>query len=174
MASLLRLICGMCGIAGIAYRERGRSGPEPLVRRMCAALKHRGPDDEGVWVAGGGGLGMRRLSIIDLAGSQQPIFNEDHTKAIVFNGEIYNYQELRRGLVARGHVLRTHGDTETVLHLYEELGVECVTRLRGMFAFAIWDAPADTLLFARHPSPPKPLSPTSPPPALAPPSHLKP
>ncbi len=149
MASLLRLICGMCGIAGIAYRERRRSGPEPLVRRMCAALKHRGPDDEGVWVAGGVGLGMRRLSIIDLAGSQQPIFNEDHTKAIVFNGEIYNYQELRRGLVARGHVLRTHGDTETVLHLYEELGVECVTRLRGMFAFAIWDAAAETLLLAR-------------------------
>src|SRR5258708_13181426 len=157
MASLLRLICGMCGIAGIAYRERGRSGPEPLVRRMCAALKHRGPDDEGVWVAGGVGLGMRRLSIIDLAGSQQPIFNEDHTKAIVFNGEIYNYQELRRGLVARGHVLRTHGDTDTALHLYDELGVECVTRLPALFAFANSDPAAPTLPFARPPLRPTPL-----------------
>ncbi len=122
---------------------------EALVREMCTALEHRGPDEEGLWVQGRVGLGMRRLSIIDLAGSQQPIFNEDRTKAIVFNGEIYNYQKLRRGLVARGHDLRTHGDTETVLHLYEELGPECVTQLRGMFAFAIWDATTETLLLAR-------------------------
>jgi len=139
----------MCGIAGIVYRERQHAEPEALVRRMCTALRHRGPDDEGIWARDGVGLGMRRLSIIDLAGSQQPIFNEDRTKAIVFNGEIYNYQELRRGLVARGHVLRSQGDTETVLHLYEELGPDCVTRLRGMFAFAIWDATAETLLLAR-------------------------
>ena len=139
----------MCGIAGIVYHERQQTEPEALVRRMCTALRHRGPDDEGIWACDGVGLGMRRLSIIDLAGSQQPIFSEDRTKAIVFNGEIYNYQELRRGLVARGHVLRTQGDTETVLHLYEELGSACVTRLRGMFAFAIWDATTETLLLAR-------------------------
>jgi asparagine synthase (glutamine-hydrolysing) len=139
----------MCGIAGIVYGERQHAAPEDLVRRMCSALQHRGPDDEGIWTREGVGLGMRRLSIIDLAGSQQPIFNEDRTKAIIFNGEIYNYRELRRGLVARGHVLRTHGDTETVLHLYEELGPDCVTQLRGMFAFAIWDATAEALLLAR-------------------------
>jgi asparagine synthase (glutamine-hydrolysing) len=116
---------------------------------MCAALRHRGPDDEGLYVQGAVGLGMRRLSIIDLSGGRQPIFNEDRSKVIVFNGEIYNYQELRRGLEARGHTVRSHGDTETVLHLYEELGADCVTPLRGMFAFAIWDASAETLLLAR-------------------------
>ena len=92
---------------------------------------------------------MRRLSIIDLAGGRQPIFNEDRSKVIVFNGEIYNYRELRRGLVARGHRFTTQGDTETILHLYEEEGPECVQRLRGMFAFAIWDASAQRLFLAR-------------------------
>jgi len=92
---------------------------------------------------------MRRLSIIDLSGSRQPIFNEDGSKAIVFNGEIYNYQELRADLIAHGHTLRTSGDTETVLHLYEDRGAQCVTPLRGMFAFAIWDASSETLLLAR-------------------------
>jgi asparagine synthase (glutamine-hydrolysing) len=139
----------MCGIAGIVYHERERPVSESLVRRMCAALRHRGPDDEGLYVHGAVGLGMRRLSIIDLSGGRQPIFNEDDSKVIVFNGEIYNYQELRRGLVARGHGVRSQGDTETVLHLYEELGASCVTPLRGMFAFAIWDATAETLLLAR-------------------------
>src|SRR6266567_5382651 len=139
----------MCGIAGIVYRDRERPVAESLVRGMCSALQHRGPDDEGLYVHGAVGLGMRRLSIIDLSGGRQPIFNEDGTKAIVFNGEIYNYQDLRRGLIARGHVLQSHGDTETVLHLYEELGADCVTHLRGMFAFAIWDATAETLLLAR-------------------------
>jgi asparagine synthase (glutamine-hydrolysing) len=139
----------MCGIAGIVYRDRDRPVPEALVRRMCDALRHRGPDDEGLHVRGAVGLGMRRLSIIDLSGSRQPIFNEDGSKAIVFNGEIYNYQELRRGLAARGHTLRTEGDTETVLHLYEERGADCVTPLRGMFAFAVWDASTETLLLAR-------------------------
>jgi asparagine synthase (glutamine-hydrolysing) len=139
----------VCGIAGVVYRERERPVSEALIRGMCTALRHRGPDDEGLYVHGAAGLGMRRLSIIDLSGSQQPIFNEDGSKVIVFNGEIYNYQELRRGLVARGHRVCSHGDTETVLHLYEELGADCVTPLRGMFAFAIWDASAETLLLAR-------------------------
>jgi len=139
----------MCGIAGIVYRNRERPVAESLVRQMCAALRHRGPDDEGLYVQGAVGLGMRRLSIIDLSGGQQPIFNEDGSKVIVFNGEIYNYQELRRGLVARGHTVRSSGDTETVLHLYEERGADCVTPLRGMFACAIWDASRETLLLAR-------------------------
>jgi len=120
-----------------------------MIRQMCDAIRHRGPDDEGVHIDGPVGVGMRRLSIIDLAGGHQPIFNEDRSVLIVFNGEIYNYQELRRGLVARGHTFATQGDTETILHLYEEEGPACVERLRGMFAFAIWDAKARTLLLAR-------------------------
>jgi asparagine synthase (glutamine-hydrolysing) len=116
---------------------------------MCDAMRHRGPDDEGVFVDGAVGLGMRRLSIIDLAGGHQPIFNEDRSKAIVFNGEIYNYREHRARLLTAGHRLQTNSDTETVLHLYEELGERCVEPLRGMFAFAIWDAQNRTLLLAR-------------------------
>src|SRR5947208_28519 len=139
----------MCGIAGIVYRDRERPVAESLVRGMCSELQHRGPDDEGLYVCGAVGLGMRRLSIIDLSGGHQPIFNEDGSKAIVFNGEIYNYRELRHGLIARGHTLRTAGDTETVLHLYEEQGPACVDRLRGMFAYAIWDAAAETLVLTR-------------------------
>src|SRR5882762_8106466 len=139
----------MCGIVGIVYRDRERPVAESLVRRMCGAIQHRGPDDEGLHVRGAAGLGMRRLSIIDLSGSRQPIYNEDGSKVIVFNGEIYNYQELRAGLIARGHTLRSAGDTETVLHLYEERGPDCVTPLRGMFAFAVWDATSETLLLAR-------------------------
>ena len=139
----------MCGIAGIVYRDRDRPVPEALVRRMCAAQAHRGPDDEGLYVHGAVGLGMRRLSIIDLGGGRQPIFNEDGSKVIVFNGEIYNYADLRRGLMARGHAVRTQGDTETIVHLYEERGPDCVTPLRGMFAFALWDESRETLLLAR-------------------------
>ena len=139
----------MCGIAGIVYRDPERPVAESLVRRMCSALKHRGPDDEGLHVCGSVGLGMRRLSIIDLSGSRQPIYNEDRSKLIVFNGEIYNYQGLREGLIARGHQFDTSGDTETILHLYEERGAACVESLRGMFAFAIWDQRSETLLLAR-------------------------
>ena len=139
----------MCGIAGIVYRDRDRTVSESLVRRMCTALRQRGPDDEGLHVAGAVGLGMRRLSIIDVSGGRQPIFNEDGSKVIVFNGEIYNYRELRRGLLERGHTVRSSGDTETVLHLYEEHGADCVSSLRGMFACAIWDEPAETLFLAR-------------------------
>ena len=116
---------------------------------MCDAMCHRGPDDEGLFVEGPVGLGMRRLSIIDLAGGHQPIFNEDRSKVIVFNGEIYNYREHRARLLAAGHRFRTNSDTETILHLSEELGERCVEPLRGMFAFAIWDAQSRTLLLAR-------------------------
>jgi asparagine synthase (glutamine-hydrolysing) len=139
----------VCGIVGVAFRDQERPVSPALVREMCTAIRHRGPDDEGMFINGSIGLGMRRLSIIDLAGGHQPIFNEDRTKVIVLNGEIYNYRELRRGLIARGHHFQSQGDTETVLHLYEELGPACVRELRGMFAFAIWDASARRLLLAR-------------------------
>src|ERR1700741_2142361 len=108
LAPLLRFPgTSMCGIAGVVYQDRERPVPEDLVRGMCTAQRHRGPDDEGLYVQGAVGLGMRRLSIIDLSGGQQPIVNEDGSKVIVFNGEIYNYRELRRGLVARGHTFRS-------------------------------------------------------------------
>src|ERR1041384_91708 len=139
----------MCGIAGIVYSDRERPVEESVVRRMCSAIRHRGPDDEGIFVSGGVGLGMRRLSIIDLSGGRQPIFNEDESKVIVFNGEIYNYRELRDELLARGHQLRTAGDTETVLHLFEDEGAACAARLRGMFAYAIWDRTSETLVLTR-------------------------
>ncbi|OLC77088.1 MAG: asparagine synthase (glutamine-hydrolyzing) [Gemmatimonadetes bacterium 13_1_40CM_4_69_8] len=139
----------MCGIVGIVHSDPARPVPPAVIRRMCDAIRHRGPDDEGLYVQGAVGLGMRRLSVIDLAGGRQPIFNEDRSKVIVFNGEIYNYRELRRVLIARGHAFATQGDTETILHLYEEYGPECVQRLRGMFAFAVWDSAARTLFLAR-------------------------
>jgi asparagine synthase (glutamine-hydrolysing) len=139
----------MCGIVGLAYRDSSRPVDREQIQRMCAAIKHPGPDDEGLFVEGAVGLGMRRLSIIDLSGGQQPIFNEDGSKVIVFNGEIYNYRDLRERLIARGHVLRTHSDTETVLHLYEDMGPDCARELRGMFTFAIWDKSRGTLLLAR-------------------------
>jgi asparagine synthase (glutamine-hydrolysing) len=139
----------VCGIVGVVHRDRALPVERATIGTMCTAIRHRGPDDEGIHVDGGAGLGMRRLSIIDLAGSHQPIFNEDRSQAIVFNGEIYNYRPLRDGLIARGHTLQTQGDTETILHLYEERGAGCVDNLRGMFAFAIWDATAEGLLLAR-------------------------
>lgn len=138
----------MCGIAGI-IRFDGRPVLESEIRAMCGVMVHRGPDEEGVYLAGGVGLGMRRLSIIDLAGGQQPVCNEDGTVWIVFNGEIYNYRELRTELERKGHVFRSASDTETIVHLYEELGPRCVDRLRGMFGFAIWDEPRKQLLLAR-------------------------
>jgi len=163
----------MCGIAGIAFRDSTRPLPIRHVRRMCDAIAHRGPDDEGVFVEGAVGLGMRRLSIIDLAGGHQPIFNEDRTKVIVFNGEIYNYRELQGTLKAHGHVLRTNSDTETVLHLYEDLGTACVERLRGMFAFAIWDSTNQSLFLARDRFGIKPLYVTAGPWGVAFASELK-
>jgi len=144
-----------------------------LIRGMCAAIRHRGPDDEGMFVRGGVGLGIRRLSIIDLAGGRQPIFNEDGSKVIVFNGEIYNYRELRAELVRRGHRLQSNGDTEIILHLYEDHGPACVERLRGMFAFAIWDATQQSLLLARDRFGIKPLYVTAAPWGIAFASELK-
>ena len=138
----------MCGIVGIAHRG-GRPVTPESVQRMCDAITHRGPDDEGIFTDGPIGLGMRRLSIIDLVGGHQPVFNEDRSIAIVFNGEIYNYRELRTWLLTRGHVMTTNSDTETIVHLYEELGDACVERLRGMFGFAIWDGRQRRLLIAR-------------------------
>jgi asparagine synthase (glutamine-hydrolysing) len=139
----------MCGIVGIVHHAADRPVSKPLLQRMCDAIRHRGPDDEGLHVEGAAGLGMRRLSIIDLAGGHQPVYNEDKSCAIVFNGEIYNYRELRDGLVKRGHVMTTHSDTETIVHLYEEMGERCLEPLRGMFALAIWDARRRRLLLAR-------------------------
>ena len=139
----------MCGIAGILEFERDTRVDISALRRMCAVMEHRGPDDEGVFVDGAIGLGVRRLSIIDLATGHQPIGNEDGSVTIVFNGEIYNHAELRAQLEGRGHSYRTHSDTETIVHLYEEYGRECVKHLRGMFAFAIWDGRKKSLFLAR-------------------------
>ena len=139
----------MCGIAGLVWRDHARPGDAAIVGGMCDALRHRGPDDAGVWADGPAAIGMRRLSIIDLAGGHQPIFNETGRIGVVMNGEIYNYRALRDQLVARGHVLRTHSDTEVLVHLYEEHGERLVEHLRGMFAFAIWDADTNTLLLGR-------------------------
>jgi asparagine synthase (glutamine-hydrolysing) len=127
------------------------------VRRMCQTIVHRGPDDEGIYAQGPVGLGMRRLSIIDLAGGRQPIHNEDQSVWVVFNGEIYNFPELRRELEARGHCFYTHTDTEVIVHLYEEMGSDCVKKLRGMFAIALYDENRQLLLLARDRLGKKPL-----------------
>ncbi len=163
----------MCGIVGIVHRAPEPGVSADVVRAMCGAIQHRGPDDEGVFVQGRVGLGMRRLSIIDLEGGKQPIATPDGAATIVFNGEIYNYREIRSGLVARGYHFRSEGDTETILNLYQEMGPACVERLRGMFAFAIWDAPARRLLLARDRFGMKPLYVTSGPWGLAFASELK-
>ena len=139
----------MCGICGKFMFDREASVSEVLVKEMADAMIHRGPDDEGFYVSGQIGLGFRRLSIIDLSGGHQPLSNEDGTVWIVFNGEIYNYQALRRELVAKGHTFRTKSDTEVIVHLYEEYGTDCVRHLRGMFGFAIWDARERSLFLAR-------------------------
>ena len=138
----------MCGIAG-ALSLDGRPVKVDDVRAMCAAMVHRGPDAAGFWFDTEVALGMRRLAIIDLTTGAQPVANEDGSIWIVYNGEIYNYEELRDDLRARGHTFRTNGDTETIVHLYEEYGPRCVERLRGMFAFAIWDSRARRLVVAR-------------------------
>ncbi len=142
----LHFMCGICGIFNF--------GTQALVsgvtlKRATDALVHRGPDDEGFYLDGELGLGNRRLSIIDLPGGHQPLSNEDQTVWITFNGEIYNYRELRAQLVERGHQFRTSTDTETVVHLYEDYGLGCVDYLRGMFAFALWDSRQRALLLAR-------------------------
>lgn len=135
----------MCGIVGYA----GAPGDERLVKRMADRIVHRGPDGEGYFTGESVALGARRLSIIDLAGSNQPIFNEDRSIVTVFNGEIYNYRELRTHLQQKGHQLRTSGDTETIVHLYEEYGEASVHLLRGMFGYALWDARRRRLVLVR-------------------------
>src|SRR5215510_10534144 len=147
----------MCGIAGVVDTTPGAHVDELTVHRMCEKIVHRGPDDEGCFVKGGIGLGMRRLSIIDLAGGHQPVFNEDRSAWIVFNGEIYNFLELRSELAQRGHRFYTKTDTEVIIHLYEEAGDECVQKLRGMFALAIYDQSKRALILARDRLGKKPL-----------------
>lgn len=143
-------MCGICGFVGVGGRER----LEPMVR----TLVHRGPDEMGLWAGPGVALGMRRLSIIDAATGQQPLFNEDETIALVFNGEIYNFIELRRQLLAAGHRFRTdHSDSEVIIHLYEEHGDAFLERLNGMFAIALWDGKRRRLLLARDRAGIKPL-----------------
>ncbi len=139
----------MCAICGIVNFHEGDLVSAADIERMSAALIHRGPDDDGSFVEGRAGLGFRRLSIIDLAGGHQPIFNEDQSAAIVFNGEIYNYRDLASQLTSAGHVFSTRSDTETILHAWEQYGASCVDHLRGMFAFAIWDRAKKRLLLAR-------------------------
>jgi asparagine synthase (glutamine-hydrolysing) len=139
----------MCGICGKLEFNRETPGSADLVKAMADTIRHRGPDDEGYFVSGPIALGFRRLSIIDLQSGHQPLSNEDGSVWIVFNGEIYNYQELRTFLLGKGHVFRTRTDTEVIVHLYEELGPACLETLRGMFGFAIWDSKAKTLLLAR-------------------------
>ena len=145
----------MCGIAGFCLR--GRSADVPQILAMCDAIRHRGPDDGGHHLDGGCAIGMRRLSILDLTTGAQPMANEDRSVWVVFNGEIYNYKELRELLCGRGHRFRTRSDTEVLVHLYEEEGVGGIERLRGMFAYAIWDSPRGRLLLARDRFGKKPL-----------------
>lgn len=147
----------MCGIVGKLNFDKTQLVSPALIRAMCATLTHRGPDDEGAYVDGPVGLGMRRLSIIDLAGGQQPIANEDQTIWVVFNGEIYNYQDLRLDLETRGHRFTTNSDTEVIVHLYEEFGADFPEHLRGMFAIALWDKTQETLMLVRDRLGKKPL-----------------
>lgn len=139
----------MCGIAGILNLDPSRIAPADVLDRMLESIIHRGPDDNGRLVDGELAMGMRRLSIIALADGKQPIFDESGRYAVVFNGEIYNYIELRRQLISGGHTLKTHSDTEVIVHLYEEYGKDCLEHLRGMFGFAIWDNRKRELFIAR-------------------------
>ena len=139
----------MCGICGIFYTDRARRVERGSLAAMNDRIVHRGPDDEGFFLDGNVGLAMRRLSIIDVKTGHQPIANEDENLWIVYNGELYNHRELRKDLESRGHRYRTQSDTETIVHLYEEYGRECIKYLRGMFAFAIWDRRRRSLFIAR-------------------------
>ncbi|MGH7451740.1 MAG: asparagine synthetase B family protein, partial [bacterium] len=147
----------MCGICGTFNFSRDAEVDAAEVRRMNEQIIHRGPDEDGFYLNGRIGLAMRRLSIIDLSGGQQPITNEDETVWIVFNGEIYNYPELRQDLEKRGHRFKTRSDTEAIVHAYEEYGVDCPAKLNGMFAFAIWDARSERLFLSRDRLGKKPL-----------------
>ncbi len=147
----------MCGITGIVDLRSRRPIDQAVLHRMNESQHHRGPDEGGMHVAPGIGLGHRRLSIIDVATGQQPLFNEDGSVVVVYNGEIYNFQELIAELIRLGHVLRTRSDTEVIVHAWEQWGEDCVTRFRGMFAFALWDENQQTLFLARDRLGVKPL-----------------
>ncbi len=147
----------MCGICGIIYRDSKKVVDGDMLSSMVNTLEHRGPDDEGIFVRNNIGLGHRRLSIIDLSGGHQPIFNEDRTISIVYNGEIYNHEDVREVLIKKGHRYYTKSDTETIVHAYEEYGYECLKHLRGMFAFAIYDQKKKILFLARDRVGKKPL-----------------
>lgn len=146
----------MCGIVGFRTQTEAVNA-QVILHQMCDAIAHRGPDGDGYFTNGNFGMGMRRLSIIDLAGGDQPISNEDSKLQIIYNGEIYNYRELRKQLTAKGHEFKTDSDTETVLHLFEEKGPGCVNELNGMFAFVIWDERQSSLFLARDRMGIKPL-----------------
>src|SRR5947208_2202273 len=139
----------MCGIAGMFNRSGREAVEEHDLRQMLALLRHRGADEFGILLDREAALGNARLSIIDLSGGSQPIANEDETLWIVFNGEIFNYVELRPELEARGHQFRTSSDTEVILHLFEEYGPDCLSRMNGQFAIAIWDTQRRRLFLAR-------------------------
>ena len=147
----------MCGIAGIFHLSTPKPVDPARIERMCAAMAHRGPDGQGVWTAPGVGLGHLRLSIIDLAGSPQPMASSDGRAMLVFNGEIYNYRELREELRASGATFHTDGDSEVILAAWQKWGPACLPRLHGMFAFAIYDLEARTLFMARDRLGVKPL-----------------
>ena len=138
----------MCGISGILYFDRRAPDPATL-QSMCRQMIHRGPDDDGFFTGPGVGLGFRRLAIIDPERAKQPVASEDESIQLVCNGEIYNYRSLREELLKKGHLFRTAGDAETIIHLYEEYGRDCVHYLRGMFAFILWDKRRETFFAAR-------------------------
>src|SRR5260370_5806633 len=139
----------MCGICGVLYFDKERHVDRSVLESMNGQITHRGPDESGFYTGGHVGMAMRRLSVLDLQSGKQPVTNEDGSVWLVYNGEIYNHAELRRQLEERGHRYRSHSDTETIVHLYEEYGQECVKHLRGMFAFAVWDSHRHTLFMAR-------------------------
>ena len=139
----------MCGICGIVHKERNKIVPPSLVESMCRTIIHRGPDDQGVYTEKNIGLGARRLSIIDVEGGHQPLSNEDQSIWVAHNGEVYNFPVLREELEDRGHVFSTRTDTETLVHGYEEWGLDFVQKLRGMFATALWDRGKNRLVLIR-------------------------
>ena len=145
----INLLCTMCGIAGQFNFQRRAPVERETIARMARSIAHRGPDDEGFFISGPVGLGFRRLSIIDLAGGHQPMSDAQETVWVIFNGEIYNYRELRNQLQNKGHQFRTSSDTEVIIHGYKEWGADVFNHLNGMFGLAIWDVQKERLVVAR-------------------------